>query len=108
MSIENMKRISDAETEAASLRRDAAYKAKLILDEGRKQAESLTEEARRESDKNYRAAIAFAGQQADQAYEARMTEVAAECAALKQRARARLPEAVRLITGKVVGNSGNR
>ena len=94
MSIESMKRISECEEEAVSIRRQAQADARQILDQGKKQAEELVEAARKQAADDYRATLALA-------------EVQKECSRMKSEARSKLPKAVEIITGKVVKSSGN-
>ena len=108
MAIEKLKQISEAENEAVSIRRQAQSEARKIADTAKKQAQQLLAEAAVTADDGYRKAIHAAEEEAEKAYEARLLEIRSECKALKQEASARVPEAVRAITGKVVNNSGDR
>jgi len=107
MSIENMKRISDTETEAASIRKSAGTAARSVTEDAKKQAAVLVDQAQKEADGKYKEVMDGAEREAEQAYDARLKEVAAECAGMKERARAKLPDAVKLIMGKVVNTSGS-
>lgn len=108
MSIESMKRISDCEAEAVSIRKQAQTDARLVLDRGKKQAMEIVSEARKQAEENYQAVLNQAEAEAQAAYDARLQAVQTECDSMKAEARARLPEAVKIITGKVVKSSGNR
>lgn len=107
MSIESMKRISECEAEAVSIRRQAQADARQTLDQGRKQAAEIVSDARRQAEENYRSVLSQAEAEAGDAYDERLRAVQAECESMKLEARARLPEAVKIITGKVVKSSGN-
>jgi|GEM_PF-637092 len=107
MSIENMKRISETETEAASIRKSAGNVARNIVDDAKKQAAALVEQAQTEADGKYKDAMDEAEREAAKDYDVRLAEVAEECAGMKERARAKLPDAVKLIMGKVVNTSGS-
>ena len=100
MSIEYMKRISAAEEEAVSVRRQAQTDA-------RKDAEQLLEQAKKKAEAAYQEVIRNAEAEAQKAYDKRLAEVAAECDAMKKRAAEKLPSAVKVITGKVVNLSGD-
>ena len=107
MSIESMKRISECEEEAVSIRRQAQADARQILDQGKKQAEELVEAARKHAADDYRATLAQAEAEAGAAYDKSLAEVQKECSRMKSEARSKLPKAVEIITGKVVKSSGN-
>ena len=108
MSIESMKRISECEEEAVSIRRQAQADARQILDQGKKQAEELVEAARKQAADDYRATLAQAEAEAGAAYDKSLAEVSEkECSRMKSEARSKLPKAVEIITGKVVKSSGN-
>lgn len=108
MSIESMKRISECEAEAVSIRKQAQTDARLVLDRGKKQAAEIVAAAKKEATENYQAVLSQAEAEAQAAYDARLQAVRDECSSMKTEARARLPEAVKIITGKVVKSSGNR
>ena len=105
MSIESMKRISECEEEAVSIRRQAQADARQILDQGKKQAEELLEAARKQAADDYRATLTQA--EAGAAYDKSLAEVQKECSQMKSEAKSKLPKAVEIITGKVVKSSGN-
>ena len=107
MSIESMKRISECEEEAVSIRRQAQADARQILDQGKKQAEELLEAARKQAADDYRATLTQAEAEAGAAYDKSLTEVQKECSQMKSEAKSKLPKAVEIITGKVVKSSGN-
>lgn len=107
MSIENMKRISQAEAEAVKIRKDAEAEAKRTLDAGRKEAAALLEEAGRKADEAYRTAMAEAEGKAKDAYEQHLEAVEKECGEMRALAQGHKEEAIRVIMGKVVGTSGN-
>lgn len=107
MSIEDMKRISEAEEEAVSIRRQAQADARQIQEEGRRQAAQVLEDARKLADSSYRQVLRQAEESAEKDYQARMAQVAQECDAMKAGARERLEKAVEIIAGKVVKSSGS-
>lgn len=107
MSIDNMKRISEAEAEAVSIRRQAQIDARRIAEQGKQAAESMVEAAKKTANAEYQKTIRQAEDVANALYERRLEEVAAECDAMKERAAAKLPDAVKVITGKVVNTSVN-
>lgn len=107
MSIENMKRISQAEAEAVKIRKDAETEAKRTLDAGRKEAAALAEEASRKADEAYRSVMADAEAKARDAYEQHLKTVEKECEEMRASAQGHKEEAIRVIMGKVVGTSGN-
>ena len=102
-----MKRISACEEEAVSIRKQAQADAKQMLEQGKKQASELLDTSGKQADEQYRQAMAKAETQASEIYSERMAAVTAECESMKQQAKARLPEAVKIITGKVVNSSVN-
>ena len=75
MSIESMKRISECEEEAVSIRRQAQADARQILDQGKKQAEELLEAARKQAADDYRATLTQAEAEAGAAYDKSLAEV---------------------------------
>ena len=105
MSIESMKRISACEEEAVSIRKQAQADAKQMLEQGKKQASDILETSGKQADEQYRQTMAQAEAEASEIYSKRMAEVTAECESMKQQAAAKLPEAVKIITGKVVNSS---
>ena len=107
MSIESMKRISECEEEAVSIRRQAQADARQILDQGKRQAEELVAAAKKQAADDYRAVLAKAEAEAGTAYDKSLAEVQRECSRMKSEAESRLPKAVEIITGKVVKSSGN-
>ena len=107
MSIEYMKRISAAEEEAVSVRRQAQTDARKLAEQGRKDAEQLLEQAKKKAEAAYQEVIRNAEAEAQKAYDKRLAEVAAEGDAMKKRAAEKLPSAVKVITGKVVNLSGD-
>lgn len=107
MSIESMKRISQAEEEAVSIRRQAQTEAKLTQDQSKKQAADIISAAKKQAEENYRAILAKAEEEAEAVFEGKLAAVQNECESMKSEARAKLPEAVKIITGKVVKSSGN-
>lgn len=106
MSIENMKRISEAEDEAVSIRRQAQADVRKIAEQSKRDVAALLEKSRGDANAGYREKIQQAEAEAQDAYDKRLGEVASECEAMKTMARRHLPEAVSLITGKVVSTSG--
>lgn len=107
MPIENMKRISETETQAASIRKTAAADARAIAAEAKKQAEQIVEQAHKDADTSYKAAMDVAEQEATAAFDAHLADVGKECGTMKNKASNKLPEAVQLIMGKVVNTSGS-
>ena len=103
MSIDYMKQISDAESEAVSVRKRAVTDARAIADQGRRQVEEILDQARGDADQKYQQVIRQAEAEAETAYQKRLQEVAEECDAMKAQAEKNLPEAVKVIIGKVVG-----
>ncbi|MBO6163699.1 MAG: hypothetical protein J6N77_01480 [Lachnospiraceae bacterium] len=108
MSIEHMKRISAAEEEAVSIRRQAQVEVRRLTEKGRKDAADLLDQAKKQAEARYQEAVRTAETEAGASYEARLTEVAKECEALKALAANKIPEAVEVIKGKVVKSSVNR
>lgn len=108
MSIEHMKRISTAEEEAVSIRRQAQADVRKLTEKGRKDAADLLNEAKAKAEKRYQEVVRQAETEAQTAYDARLAEVAKECEAMKALAENKLSEAVGVIKGKVVNTSGDR
>lgn len=102
-----MKRISECEDEAVSIRRQAQTDARLTLEQGKKQAAEIVSAAKSQAEENYRQTLNQVEAEAQLTYDERIRAVQDECVSMKAKARAKLPEAVKIITGKVVKSSGN-
>ena len=107
MFIENMKRISEAEEEAVSIRKQAQADVRTLQDQSRRQAAEITETARKQADTRYQQVMRDAELKAEDAFRQTLAAVAEECESMKAKAQAKLPEAIQIIAGKVVNSSGS-
>ena len=103
MSVENMKRISEAEAEADRIRKEASAEARRLVESGKKEAAALLEKKRSLSEKSYADAMAAAEEEAQSEYEAYLSEIRKECDMQKAMAESKKKKAVDYILGKVVG-----
>ena len=105
MAVENMKKISQAEEEAAAIRRQAQDEARKIVSDAKKEAAGLKREMIRQAEDSYDNAIAFAEGEAQNAYDSRLASAQDECQAMRDPARERMAEAAEFIIRKVVNAS---
>ncbi len=102
MSLEAMKKITEAEQDTQSRRAGAAAEAKKLVSDAEKAGRALVEQARAQAEAQAKEAMAQAESRAARRTEEILAEKRSDCDALRSAARERLPAAVELIVGRVV------
>lgn len=102
MSLEAMKKITEAEQDTQSRRAGAAAEAKKLVSDAEKAGRALVEQARTQAEAQAKEAMVQAEARAACRTEEILAQQREACSALQAKARARLPAAVELIVGRVV------
>ena len=102
MSLEAMKKITEAEQDTQSRRAGAAAEAKKLVSDAEKAGRALVEQARAQAEAQAKEAMAQAESRAARRTEEILAEKRSDCDALRSAARERLPAAVELIVGRGV------
>ncbi len=102
MTLELVQTIKDAEKEAESLIRDARQKARQRLVDAESEAESIVSEAIAEAKKEAGDIVKKAEAEARSEAEPIAEENSADISRLREEAKSKMPQAVELLTGKVV------
>ncbi len=107
MSIAGIEKVRETELEAERIRKSAEEQASQIVADGKREAKSILEQASKDAEKAYREAMEKAETEAEEIYNARISEQRKLCETIKSDARAGMDSIVDKIVGKVVESYGN-
>lgn len=102
MSIADIKKVRDAETNAANIRKQAEVDAAQIIADGKKEAKDLLDKANKDAESYYKAQIEQAESQAAAAYDEIIKREQSTCEKIKEGGRAKIGGVVDDIVRKVV------
>lgn len=102
MSIADIKRVRDAEEQAANIKKQSELDAAQIVADGKKEAKDLLDKANKDAENFYKAQIEKAEEQATAAYDEIIAKEQAACEKIKEGGRAKIGGVVDDIVRKVV------
>lgn len=102
MSIELVKEVMDAETQADTLKKEAAVQAKQIAMDCQKACSALLEKAKAQAKVQRNEALLAADKAADKEREARHAQVAAQCEAIAKVASTKMDCAMDIVIERIV------
>ena len=104
MSIADIKKVKDAESQAADIKKQAELDAAQLIADGKKEAKSLLEKASKDADEFYKQKISDAEQQAGKKYDEIINQEKLACEKIKENGRTKLSGIVDEIVRKVVND----
>ena len=107
MSIAGIEKVREAELEADRLKKSADEEASGIVADGKRKAREMLEQASKDAETAYKKAMEEAEAEATAIYDQKIAEEKASCEKIKENARADFDSVVHSIVGKVVGSYGN-
>lgn len=107
MSIDVIRSIKQAETEADQIVKQSAAEARQIVAEAREQSYKLLKQSETVAEEEAGKILGEAGIKAGKEAEKIMEMVSRECEAIKEQARAKSQDAVGMILGRIVKTHGN-
>lgn len=103
MTIEKVLEIKEVETEAQDIRTSAAEEARMLMEDARKEVQSIELSAKQEADAVYRKAIEKAESEADIIFDRIILSAERDCDTLEANAFRNKDKAVSIIVERIVG-----